>query len=257
MRGKIYSKQEKEDVKRMVIQGKSYNEIAKVLGVPKSTTSTWFGKTLKRPRTREEMLDHLSIIRKLAGPALKKKWREKNQKEMSIIKNRIQGELMGQHLKNPLLMKSMLSMLYWAEGTKKSCGVNFANTDPELMLLFITLLRNCFKLDENKFKIGLHIHYYHSPKKTKAFWSNLLNIPPKHFYKIYIKKRSKAKKFRKNFAGICFVYYKNNLIKKEILEFGFGLQKNIVNFPKNIATNPPDLYYKKYKHRACSSADRA
>lgn len=229
MRGKVYSKREKNKVKRLILAGKSYNEITEILGVPKSTISTWFGKTLKKPMDRKTMLKHLANIRKLAAVALKNKWENKRTEEAQLIKTRIKKELINYPFDNIGFYKAMLSMLYWAEGTKCEpvCGLKFVNTDPDLLLLYLTLLRKCYNIEEAKLRVRLHLHYYHSIKKVKNFWSKTLNIPLTQFTKTYIKKRSKTRRFRKNFAGICFVYYGNTVIRKELLELGFSLKKLI------------------------------
>ena len=114
----------------------------------------------------------------------------------------------------------MLAMLYSAEGARHKgvSGLKFANTDPKMAQLYITLLRKCYKLDESRFRIRLHLHYYHSIKKSKKIWSKLLNVPLDQFSKPYIKKRSKTKKFRKNFIGICFISYLDSNIRREIME---------------------------------------
>lgn len=226
MRGIIYSEEEKEKVRQAVLNGKSYNEITQFLGVPKSTISTWFGKTLRKPVTRQEMLNHLKRIRKLSALKIKSKWKKIRNDENKIITEKVKKELITYPLDSIGFYKSMLSMLYWAEGSKhkKVCGLNFTNTDPKLSKLYITLLRRCYNINESKFSIGLHLHYYHSIKKTKKFWSNILAIPLSQFQKVYIKKRSKTKRFRKNFAGICFIYYGDSKIRKELLELGNCLQ---------------------------------
>ncbi|MDP3758171.1 MAG: hypothetical protein Q8Q86_00475, partial [Candidatus Daviesbacteria bacterium] len=87
------------------------------------------------------------------------------------------------------------------------------------------LLRKCYKIDEEKLRIRLHLHYYHRIKTAKKFWSDLLKIPLDKFGKIYIKKRSKRKRFRKNFMGICFINYLDSNVRKEVLEIGYQLQK--------------------------------
>lgn len=229
MRGLIYSEEKKEKVRQAILDGKSYNEITDFLGVPKSTTSTWFGKTLKKPFTRTEMLEHLKRIRKISASKIKEKWTKIRNDENKLIKEKIKKEITSYPTDNLGFYKSMLSMLYWAEGSKhkKMCGLKFANTDPILSKLYITLLRKCYNTDESKFSVGLYLHYYHSIKKERKFWSNLLDIPQPKFHKVYIKKRSKTKRFRKNFAGICFIYYGDSKIRKELLELGNQLHKYI------------------------------
>ena len=229
MRGKIYTLKEKLKVKKLILAGKSYKEITLLVGVPKSTISTWFGKTIKRPINRRVILEHLSNIRKLAVAALKNKWKQKRDEETQLIKASIKKELVNYPLENIGFYKSLLAMLYWAEGNKseRGSGTKFANTDLNLAKLYVTLLRKCYNIEETKLKIGLYVHYYHSIKKVKNFWSKTLNIPLTQFHKVYVKKRSKTKRFRKNFAGICFIYYGDTHIRKELLELGSSLGKLI------------------------------
>ena len=229
MRGKFYTQKDKEKVKQLLLNGKSYSEIGKLLSVPKSTISTWFGKTLKRPIDKQARLEHFARIHKLASIALKKKWERKRKEETQLIKAKIKKELGDYPFDNIGFYKSLLAMLYWAERSRsgKVSGTKLANTDPSLSKLYVTLLRGCYNIDETKFKIGLYIHYYHSIKKVKNFWSKTLNIPIAQFNKVYIKKRSKTKRFKKNFAGICFIYYGDSNIRKELIEIGSSLQKLI------------------------------
>lgn len=226
---KIYTSKEKEKVKKLILAGKSYEEIRVLLGIPKSTVSTWFGKTVRKPWNRKTMLEHLAKIRKLGAIAIKKKWKEKHEKEAELLKVKINNEIKKYPFENIGFHKSLLAMLYWAEGSrsKHASGTQFTNTDPQLALLYITLLRKCYNINENKFRIWLRVHYYHSTRKTKKFWSELLNIPLNQFLKTSLKKRGKTKRFRKNFAGICTVRYNDGSIKKELIEIGSSLQKII------------------------------
>lgn len=213
----------------MLLTGKSYSEIRKFLGVPKSTISTWFGKTLKRPIDKQVRREHFARIHKLASIALKKRWERKRKEEDWLIKEKVKKELKSYPLGNIGFYKSLLAMLYWAEGNKdkKATGTKFTNTDPNLISLYVTLFRKCYNVDESKFRVRLYVHYYHSIKKVKKFWSKILNISQNQFTKTYVKKRSKAKRFRKNFAGICFLYYGDSKIRKELLEIGVALQRKI------------------------------
>ncbi len=229
MKRKFYTLKEKKEVKQLILTGKSYGEIGKLLGIPKSTINSWFGKTTREPWHRKTMLEHLAKIRKLAAFALKNKWERQKTEETKLLKMKIEKELIYYPLKNKGFYKSLLAMLYWAEGSKHKSmsGLKFANTDPNLALLYLTLLRSCYNIEETKLKISLYLHYYHSIRKVKNFWSKLLNIPLTQFNKVYLKKRSKTKRFRKNFVGICFIYYGSSKIRKELLELGLTLRKLI------------------------------
>jgi len=220
MRGQFYSLKTKENIKKLVIEGKSYREITEIFGVPKSTISTWFGKTLKRPMTRKAMLEHLKSARVLAVAAIKNKWKNVANKEDIIIEKILEKELPLYPLENIGFYKSMLAMLYWAEGSKYAGvhGLHFVNTDPSLMKFYLTLLRKCYTINEERLRARIHVHHYHKIKEVRKIWSETLDIPPNQFGKVYLKKRSKTKKFRRNFIGICFVNYYDSKIRKEILE---------------------------------------
>ncbi len=225
MRGKIYNNKIKKKAETLRIKGKTYKEIKEELNVPKSTLCTWLVKRLNIPFNKSAQLVHLKKIRPLAIEAKKKE----KEKQLRILKEKINKEIATFPINNLGFYKSMLAMLYWAEGAKheKVSGVKFTNTDPKLAKLYITLLRKCYNIDEKKFRLRLHMHYYHRIKTVKKFWSKILNIPEYQFASAYIKKRSRTKRFRKNFMGICFINYLDSSIRKEILELGYKLQELI------------------------------
>lgn len=212
----IRSEKIKKEVERARKQGKTYRELTATFGIPKSTLSYWFGDKLDHPYDREGQLKHLANIRPLAILAKKKI----SIQEQSQLKSKIQAEIKSYPVNNTGLQKLFLAGLYWAEGSKhkKVGGLRFANTDPKLSLLYLSLLRKCYSIDESRLRVRLHLHYYHKIRDTKLFWSKLLSVPLNQFGKIYIKNRSKTKKFRKNFSGICFIYYFDGNVRKELLE---------------------------------------
>lgn len=216
MAGIIRSEKLKKEVGRARKQGKTYRELTVAFGIPKSTLSCWFGDSLGHPYDRKQQLEHLVRIRPLAHRAIKKRIENRNK----ILQEKITDEIKDYPLKNLGTLKLFLAALYWAEGAKNDgvSGAIFVNTDPRLCQLYITLLRKCYSIDESKFRIRLHLHYYHVIKETRRFWSELLEVPENQFGKIYIKKRSKTKKFRKNFGGICFIRYADSTIRREFLE---------------------------------------
>ena len=216
MRGKFYSQQIKNRIGKLRSRGVTYSELRKSFGVPKSTLSNWLGEKYKGIFDREAQLKHLAKVRPAALAAVQKRIEDENQK----IKEKVKQEFPTYPVNHPGLQRSILATLYWAEGSKyeKVSGLGFANTDPKIIKLFISLLRKCFNVNESRLRIRLHLHYYHKIKTCKKFWSDLTKIPIARFRHTFIKKRSRKKRFRKNFMGICFVYYFDSKIRKELLE---------------------------------------
>lgn len=198
-------------------EGKSYGDISRELGVAKSTLSYWFSSDSNFSVTSEKQLKHLEKARVLSALSLKKRG-EKRTKE---IERKVSEEFIKESSEQ-LTRKIALSMLYWAEGAKSKgiSGMTFANTDPMLIDTFVSLLEHSYQIKRDRIKVRLHIHSYHNEDTCKKFWSNLIKINLCQFNKTYIKPRSITKKFRENFMGICFVYYPNSDIRREVLEIG-------------------------------------
>lgn len=209
--------------------GKTYAEIRKELPVAKSTLSLWLGEKYKGVFDRKAQLIHLHKIRKLAAAILHSRKTER----IAQATEDGRRDARAVPLKNIAVLKALISMLYWAEGTKCEPGsaVTFTNTDPELAVLFITLLRKCFGITEAKMRVRLHLHHYHNRRKSIEFWSRLLGVPREKFGKIYIKKRSIRKKFRRNFMGICFIIYHDARVRREILATAHEIGKIITLVP--------------------------
>ncbi len=228
MRGRIYLDKEKDEARRFIAGGKSYGYVSEKLGIPKSTLSVWFGKTLRGPMNNETVRAHLKRIRPSAAAALRKRFIEIGKKQDEMVLERVLKALKEIPFRNKDVLRALLAMLYWAEGSKRGSGIKFVNTDPDLMHLYISLLRSCYKINENKLKVVVHIHDYHSEVKVKNFWSQLLDIPLTQFNKTFIKPRSKTRRFRRNFMGICLLYYGDTSLRKEFAILNSMLKKRIV-----------------------------
>lgn len=216
-------------------QGLTYAQISDQLGIAKSTLSTWFHAPVT-PKTREKQLTHLARIRVLARAARK----ANQERAYKKLREQIKQELHGAPLRHLSVQKMLLGCLYWAEGAKHRgvSGLKFVNTDPRLALFFITLLRTCFPLNEQRFRIRLHLHEYHNQRKCTLFWSKLLSVPRTQFGKVYIKQRNEVRRFRENFMGICFITYLDSTIRKEIMELIFQVQERVVRTSRGVKYLP-------------------
>ena len=228
MKKKRYSAATKEAVEKLRSKGKTYAEIQKVYSIAKSTLSAWLGEKFEGIFDEEAQLKHLQHIRTLSAAKLH---REKLKRDAEHAGRGI-ATVQSLPVHDIGFQKALLAMLYWAEGTKsnKTCALKFVNTDPRLAHLYITLLRNCYTLDEEKFRVRLHLHHYHNKQEALHFWSDLLEVPLTKFGKLYIKQRSKTKKFRENFRGICFITYYDSGLWQEVMAMGPSIH-NVLNHP--------------------------
>ncbi|MEO6536887.1 MAG: hypothetical protein ABIT47_04295 [Candidatus Paceibacterota bacterium] len=212
-----HSKELQAKVLDLGLAGWTYAEIRNLYPIPKATLSYWF-KNADKINDRAKQLKHLIHARESAVITINRKKLDR----IKLAEARARYEINNISFQNIAMLKAMLAMLYWAEGTKSdtSSGVNFVNTDPLLAKLYISLLRDCYSINERGFHIRVHTHSRHDPATAIKFWSNTLNVPESQFGKIYVKKRSIQKKFRENFQGICFIYYGDGMIRRELLVLG-------------------------------------
>lgn len=225
---KKWPKEIVDGARKMRQEGSTYGEIKKRFPVAKSTLSLWLRDLPNSNHlaftNRGEWLKKIRLV----SSRIKKRTRMLKEKR---IAETVRDEVSSWGFLNLKgVQKTILAMLYWAEGQKLpelSTCVKFVNTDPRMILLFITLLRNCYDIDESKLRIRLHVHWYHNIRRTRKFWSGLLGVNESQFGKIYVKPRSKTKKFRRNFAGICFVIYYSVDLRREIVGTGYNVGKAI------------------------------
>jgi hypothetical protein len=197
--------------------GLSYINISRELNVPPSTINSWVNPPNPNSLSSFDKIQWMKKVQIIGahGSHLRR------QIILADIKSRVNSQVANIDSQDITTKKIIVASLYWAEGAKgKTDGMNFANTDPLLMLFFTTLFRHCYHPEESRLRLRLHLHHYHHQKRVEQFWSELLSIPLNQFNKTYLKQRSPNRQFRRNLAGICFLKYNSRHLKEEILEFG-------------------------------------
>ena len=183
-------------------QGYSLNEIADRMSISKSTLSGWF----------EDLVLNKSAIKRLKERKIfgqytaKQKSSMKRRSELKKYEKQASGQIRKVvFTKNS--SKLLCSILFWCEGTKSlSAPMQFINSDPAMIRVFMLLLRDSFELDETKFRILVHLHEYHNEEKQKKFWSDVTGVPINQFSKIYWKFHTEKRK-RDNYPGCIRITY--------------------------------------------------
>ena len=75
--------------------------------------------------------------------------------------------------------------LYAGEGGKTNGEVRFANSDPRMILVFVTWLRHFFDVDESRLRMRLYLHADLDLDAAIEFWSQLTAMPRSQFRKPY------------------------------------------------------------------------
>ena len=115
------------------------------------------------------------------------------------------------------------AMLYWAEGYKgdESNGtVDFANSDPLMIEIFLKFLRLLYKPDERRLRVYLYCYSNQNIPKLIQFWSVLTGIPKKQFLKPYVRTDFREDG-RKMEYGMIHIRYHDKKLLLEIKNWFF------------------------------------
>ncbi len=189
--------------------GKTYLEIQNSLKItiPKSTLSYWCRNT-KLPKEYQERIQKIVLSNAQKGRAIALVVnRVKRKKYLRSVFER--NRHLTTILKNKDVAKVALAMLYLGEGSKTRRGsLQFGNSDPFIISLFLYLLRYCYKIDESKFRCTLQCRADQNTKKLEKLWSHVTKIPSSQFYKARIDPRTIGKPSKKlDYKGVCCIDY--------------------------------------------------
>jgi len=184
---------EKNKVLKLRQKGKSINEIAERLNIPKSTVSVWCrdikltSKQIRRLTERQESgsykgrMKFLERIRKTRLDQVSK-----------LMKEGIRE--VGKVNKRDLFVAGIA--MYWSEGVTSSNSdeVSFSNSDARMILLMLKWFKEICGVLDNRVVIQIRVNKIHKQriKEIESYWSNLTKIPLTQFTKtILIKSKSK------------------------------------------------------------------
>lgn len=204
---------DKEKAIKLRLQGKSYSQIKKIIGVSKSTLSYWLTDyPLSEKRIRELRGNSPIRIERYRATRL----RQKNERLSKVYREEKKRLL-------PLSKRDLFIaglFLYWGEGTKTTeSQLSVSNTNPAVIKFFIEWLVNSLEVPLKKIKIYLHLYSNMNIDKEIGFWMKELSLPKKQFRKPYIKKSdSRMINYKTKFGhGTCNAIVGNARLTEKIL----------------------------------------
>jgi hypothetical protein len=204
-------------------EGKSYNEIAATLKVAKSTLSLWFrghdfSDEIKQNLTKKiELMGaaRLQVLNKIRGDLLQAHYAE--------ALKQAQAELQ-KYSYDPLFVSGVVA--YWGEGDKTTPSiVRLANTDPQMITLFIQFLFTYCDVPEEKIRGALYIYEDLDEATCKDYWSKHTGL--QYFHKtMVLPSRHKTKRLP---YGTCTVLVSNTYLKRKLLLWIDQLPQIVLN----------------------------
>jgi len=161
-------------------RGKSYREIANLADVSKNSVSRWC-KNLKLPIFVQRILEKKNKQNREIFAKYNLLKHERVQKEnLKITKDYLQ-EI---HKPSKYELKLIGAALYWGEGQRRHSRIiriDFSNSDPGMISLFLRFLREIMQIPEERIKPAAYLHKNINKEMAIKFWSKITKIPPKRF----------------------------------------------------------------------------
>jgi len=113
------------------------------------------------------------------------------------------------------------SMLYWTEGgranpTKRMWTVDFTNSNPQMIRLFLKFLRKICGIDEKRLRVLLYCYADQNIEALKKYWHKTTRIPLGQFTKPYVRKDFLLEKSGKMKYGLVHVRYSDKKLLLQI-----------------------------------------
>lgn len=208
----------KDKVQTLRAEGMTYKEINSLLDVviPKSTLALWC-KEVKLSEDQKKRIRDINNSNLASGRA--------QQKLMQLRRREIRDE---EFLVNNLLVqkrydddmpaqKLALALLYIAEGSKRGGSITFGNSDPQIIKIFLHLLRTVYSTDEQKFRVTVQCRADQDIEELSNYWQVITGISRNQFYKPQIDKRTIGKPTKKSgYKGVCRINYLSAAVDHEL-----------------------------------------
>lgn len=203
-------------------RGYSLNEIVKALNIAKGSASVWVRNTPLSKIAEKRLLTRITAGQLASQKAKRAQTTIKEEYAISEA-NKVISEM---HF-DKSFVNILCAFIYYCEGTKDvRKGLSFTNSDPDLVRLFLSLFRKSFDLNEKKFRVCIHLHSYHDPKKQLKFWSKTTNIPTGQFIKPYLKPTSGLYR-KEGYQGCVSVRYGDVKVARELKALAFQFMKRV------------------------------
>lgn len=172
------------------IAGKSYNEIQKEFGVPKSTLSGWFKHIVLSDKARERLDSRMRSEGSKKFITLNKLQTHKAEQRAREMRMSAKEKIPALHKRDLLIIGTVL---YWAEGYKRlhirdgkermSHTISFVNADPVMIKTFLRFLREILEVLPDEIHLTMRLYPHINEEVARVFWMNITELPLTCFQK--------------------------------------------------------------------------
>ena len=112
------------------------------------------------------------------------------------------------------------TMLYLAEGAKRRGVIDFTNSDPRLIIVFLSFLRRICGVSESRLRAALYAYADQDIQQLHTFWLERTGIPLSQFTKPYVRPLTPNVSKRKMSQGLLHIRYSDRRLLQLILRWG-------------------------------------
>ncbi|MEX0683535.1 MAG: helix-turn-helix transcriptional regulator [Dehalococcoidia bacterium] len=195
-------------------EGLAITDIARRLGVSKSSVSLWVRDIALTPEQHDALHgQNRARYRQAAGNAV---WSAQRRQQRASWQ--IEGHIAASQ-GDPVHAAGC--MLFWAEGSRLRNGVEFTNSDPEMIRHFVAFLRRYFDVPNEKLRVACNLFADHveRQREVEQFWLDLVGVPRECLNKTMVNRYSRySQKKRQNKLpyGTCRVTVNSTQIEQHL-----------------------------------------
>jgi transcriptional regulator with XRE-family HTH domain len=195
-------------------EGLALNEIARRVGVSKSSVSLWVRDILLTPEQHDALHSANALHYRQELITFRRRVTFRQRRFRWQVEGRVAA---GRG--DPFHAAGC--MLFWAEGSKTRNSVQLVNADPEVIRFFVSFLRRCFDVPNEKFRVACNLFADHieRQREVEQFWLDLVGVPRTCMTKTMVNNYSRySQKKRKNRLpyGTCRVTVSDTRIAQHL-----------------------------------------
>jgi AcrR family transcriptional regulator len=205
-------------------EGRSIKEIARLVGVSRSSVSLWVRDIELTPEQEAVLTDRdpARNQRRIGWGANMERARLRRRS------SQLAGRRRARQLE-PIYIAGC--MLYWAEGAKTRGTVELSNADPEVIRFFARFLRECFGVPSDRMRLACHLFADHTARQREIeqFWLDVVGLPRSSLRKSIVNHYSRSSQ-RKRTNKLPYGTCKLVVCSTEIVQTIYGSIQEFAGF---------------------------
>jgi hypothetical protein len=198
-RGKLAEQQRARELR---LQGLTLADIARELGVSKSSVSLWV-RDIPIEVRRSSLVQRRPNALQRARMAEVEACNQRGRSRLGVLSDEA--------------FLAAGAALYAGEGAKADGKVLFANTDPAMIAFFCAWFRRFFTVDEARLRMKIYLHEGLDLDAAQRSWSAVTAIPLDRFKAPYRADTDTSIRSTKHEFGCAYVYYCCSRTHREVM----------------------------------------